>query len=73
MCFSHDGYFEVHCKTGRVRVSTEQEDVVLTPGISVIQTEDGALLQDTFEPSKPIGWLQGTFAFENQSLSRGPE
>lgn len=67
--FSRDGFYEVDCYSGKVRVDSEEDQTLLTKGLST-KIKDGKLLPE-FENSlvKP-DWKNNTFHFEGMNVKR---
>jgi len=66
--FSHDDQFVVQCHTGSVRVSTESQEVVLSPGQIATKQNDGTLQMDQISKEKDVDWRSGIYKYQNVSL-----
>lgn len=69
--FSRERDFRVKCTEGRVRVTvtTDENAVILTPGMICELDENGKLqVENLSGPEAEVAWLEDTYRFDNQSL-----
>jgi ferric-dicitrate binding protein FerR (iron transport regulator) len=59
-------FFEVTCETGKVRVSHEGREVILTPGLATHNKK--GTLAPAFSANEASDWMRGSFDFEDESL-----
>ncbi|NND34914.1 MAG: hypothetical protein HKN76_20175 [Saprospiraceae bacterium] len=65
--FSHDNHFAVQCKTGKVKISAENNDLILTAGQSAHLDEKRMLTRNP-APRNNLTWLEGIYQYENAPL-----
>lgn len=59
-------FFEVTCETGKVSVSHEGEEVILTPGLATHNKR--GKLAPAFSANVASDWIKGSFDFEDETL-----
>ncbi len=64
---SRDDAFRVQCKTGRVMVFANEEEVILDPGDGVELLADGSLQK---EDQVSVDWISNTYRFSEVTLQR---
>jgi len=64
--FSREDDFKVACKTGKVRVSSDTKQVILTPNLATLKSSDG--LVEPFSTLSQDDWTRGYFAFDDEPL-----
>ena len=70
---AREGYFEVNCYTGKVKVENKKQDQQLITAGERVTTDqkDQALVRSVFVPSETgPEWMRGKFIFADQPLSR---
>lgn len=68
--FNREDSVSVHCYTGRVKVSQDENSVILTPGSMVAFAKGSTLIRDNqFElSSERPEWINGVYTYSDQSL-----
>lgn len=64
--FARDHQYEVYCKTGKVRVTTPQKEMILLPNQQVKLIHED-LIKFT-NPTMPIAWVNNKFNFQETAL-----
>ncbi|MBW1295314.1 FecR family protein [Aquimarina litoralis] len=67
--YSRNTTIEVQCYEGKVSVSNQKNDVILTPGKGVIASDNNKLNSVEIKDSKP-SWMQQKSTFHQVSLNR---
>lgn len=62
--------YRVSCFTGKVRVATKQQEVILTPNSSTELTSTELSTPRTFNQKTTGSWKRGDFYFDNASLQQ---
>lgn len=65
--FDRDGDFHVTCHTGKVRVNTGDQEVILSPGTKC-HLIDGQLVKSDIQIDPGKTWMQGYFLYDNEGL-----
>ena len=67
--FTRGERFEVSCFTGKVKVSADQQEQLITAGQKTIKNGN-TIAAEPFTPAgESPGWAKGKFSFDNQPLS----
>lgn len=59
-------FFEVTCKTGKVAVNTDTENIILTPGLATNNASGS--LSEAFSEENTDGWRYGEYSFVEDDL-----